>query len=211
MRMRRKKNLEPRLERQSEITVSDPEAMRSQWHSFYPDAEKVCLELGCGKGRFITRLAERHPENFYIAVEREKGAVVMAMEKIAAAEIKNVRFIVGDISEFEKWFDHDEIDDIYINFCDPWTKRHREKRRLTHRDFIARYRGAAKKGGHLYFKTDNVELFEFSVLELPEAGMKLNFVTRDLHSEDIDNIMTEYEERFSSQGMKINYLEAEFI
>jgi len=211
MRMRRKKNLEPRLARQSEITIADPEAMRGNWRSLCPDAQRVCLELGCGKGRFITQLAQRHPENFYIAVEREKGAIVMAMEKIAGLEISNVRFIVGDISELEKWFDRDEINDIYINFCDPWTKRHREKRRLTHRDFLARYKNVARIGGHIYFKTDNVELFEFSVLEVPEAGMKLNFVTRDLHAEEIDNIMTEYEERFSSQGMKINYLEAEFI
>ena len=121
-----------------------------------------------------------------------------------------MRFIVGDVQGIESWFGPDEIDALYINFCDPWTKRHREKRRLTHRDFIARYRAIVKKGGKLYFKTDNVELFEFSVLELPEAGMKLNFVTRDLHSEEIDNIMTEYESRFTAQGMTINYLEAEF-
>ena len=156
-------------------------------------------------------MAKQHPENFYVAVERERGAVVMAMEKVAAEELANVRFIVGDIQDFEKWFSCDEVDELYINFCDPWTKRHREKRRLTHRDFIARYRKAVRQGGRLYFKTDNVELFEFSVLELPAAGLKLNFVTRDLHNETIANIMTEYEERFSSQGMKINYLEAEFV
>lgn len=210
MRMRRKKNLEPRLERQSAITVSEPEAMRGEWRSLCPDARHVCLELGCGKGQFITELARRNPDNFYIAVEREKGAVVMAMEKVAAAELSNVRFIIGDVQELEKWFGPDEIDDMYINFCDPWTKRHREKRRLTHRDFIARYRGVVKKGGRLYFKTDNVELFEFSVLELPAAGMQLDFVTRDLHAENIDNIMTEYESRFTAQGMTINYLEATF-
>ena len=210
MRMRRKKNLEPRLERQSAITVSEPEAVRGAWRSLCPDARRVCLELGCGKGQFITELARRNPDNFYIAVEREKGAVVMAMEKVAAAELSNVRFIIGDVQELEKWFGPDEIDDMYINFCDPWTKRHREKRRLTHRDFIARYRGVVKKGGRLYFKTDNVELFEFSVLELPAAGMQLDFVTRDLHAENIDNIMTEYESRFTAQGMTINYLEATF-
>ena len=211
MRMRRKKNLEPRLERQSGITIADPESMRGTWRSLCPEAERVCLELGCGKGQFITELARRNPGNFYIAVEREKGAVVMAMEKVANAQLENVRFIVGDVQGIESWFGPDEIDALYINFCDPWTKRHREKRRLTHRDFIARYRAIVKKGGKLYFKTDNVELFEFSVLELPEAGMKLNFVTRDLHSEEIDNIMTEYESRFTAQGMTINYLEAEFV
>ncbi len=211
MRMRRKKNLEPRLERQSGITIADPEAMCGHWRSLFPLTQRLCVELGCGKGRFITQMAKQHPENFYVAVERERGAVVMAMEKVAAEELANVRFIVGDIQDFEKWFSGDEVDELYINFCDPWTKRHREKRRLTHRDFIARYRKAVRQGGRLYFKTDNVELFEFSVLELPAAGLKLNFVTRDLHNETIANIMTEYEERFSSQGMKINYLEAEFV
>lgn len=210
MRMRKKKNLEPRLERCEDVTIQNPEELRGQWSTLKPDARKICLEIGCGKGRFITTLAAQNPDILYIALEREKGAIVMAMEKVKAQELSNVRFIIGDAAELCNYFADAEIDDIYVNFCDPWTKRHREKRRLTHRNFLALYRRIMKPSGHFYFKTDNVELFDFSEAELPDFGMELLTVTRDLHATDIPNIMTEYEERFSSQGVKINYIEAVF-
>lgn len=210
MRMRKKKNLEPRLERCEDVTIQNPEELRGQWLTLKPDARKICLEIGCGKGRFITTLAAQNPDILYIALEREKGAIVMAMEKVKAQELSNVRFIIGDAAELCNYFADAEIDDIYVNFCDPWTKRHREKRRLTHRNFLALYRRIMKPSGHFYFKTDNVELFDFSEAELPDFGMELLTVTRDLHATDIPNIMTEYEERFSSQGVKINYIEAVF-
>lgn len=210
MRMRKKKNLEPRLERCEDVTIQNPEELRGQWLTLKPDARKICLEIGCGKGRFITTLAGQNPDILYIALEREKGAIVMAMEKVKAQELSNVRFIIGDAAELCNYFADAEIDDIYVNFCDPWTKRHREKRRLTHRNFLALYRRIMKPSGHFYFKTDNVELFDFSEAELPDFGMELLTVTRDLHATDIPNIMTEYEERFSSQGVKINYIEAVF-
>lgn len=210
MRMRKKKNLEPRLERCEDVTIRNPEELRGQWLTLKPDARKICLEIGCGKGRFITTLAAQNPDILYIALEREKGAIVMAMEKVKAQELSNVRFIIGDAAELCNYFADAEIDDIYVNFCDPWTKRHREKRRLTHRNFLALYRRIMKPSGHFYFKTDNVELFDFSEAELPDFGMELLTVTRDLHATDIPNIMTEYEERFSSQGVKINYIEAVF-
>lgn len=210
MRMRKKKNLEPRLERCEDVTIQNPEELRGQWLTLKPDARKICLEIGCGKGRFITTLAGQNPDILYVALEREKGAIVMAMEKVKAQELSNVRFIIGDAAELCNYFADAEIDDIYVNFCDPWTKRHREKRRLTHRNFLALYRRIMKPSGHFYFKTDNVELFDFSEAELPDFGMELLTVTRDLHATDIPNIMTEYEERFSSQGVKINYIEAVF-
>lgn len=210
MRMRKKKNLEPRLERCEDVTIQNPAALRGQWRTLKPDARKICLEIGCGKGRFITTLAAQNPDILYVALEREKGAIVMAMEKAKVRELANVRFIVGDAAELCDYFADGEIDDIYVNFCDPWTKRHREKRRLTHRNFLALYRRIMKPDGHFYFKTDNVELFDFSEAELPDFGMELLTVTRDLHATDIPNIMTEYEERFSSQGVKINYIEAVF-
>ncbi|MBE6936902.1 MAG: tRNA (guanosine(46)-N7)-methyltransferase TrmB [Ruminococcaceae bacterium] len=210
MRMRKKKNLEPRLERCEDVTILNPQEMRSHWREIMPEAEKINLEIGCGKGRFITTLAAQNPQNLYVAIEREKGAIVMAMEKVKTQNLANVRFIVGDAAELLDYFADDEIDDLYVNFCDPWTKRHREKRRLTHRNFLALYRHIMRPTGHFYFKTDNVELFDFSELEIPDYGMKILTITRDLHSTDIPNIMTEYEERFSSQGMKINYIEAMF-
>lgn len=210
MRMRKKKNLEPRLERCEDVTITNPAELRGSWKGLKPDARKICLEIGCGKGRFITTLAAQNPDILYVALEREKGAIVMAMEKVKAQELENVRFIIGDAAELCDYFADGEIDDIYVNFCDPWTKRHREKRRLTHRNFLALYRRIMKPDGHFYFKTDNVKLFDFSEAELPDFGMEILTLTRDLHATDIPNIMTEYEERFSSQGVKINYIEAVF-
>lgn len=210
MRMRKKKNLVPRLERCAEVTIEDPAALRGKWLEEMPEARKICLEIGCGKGRFITALAAQNPDVLFVALEREKGAIVMAMEKVMAQGLTNVRFIVGDAAELLEYFGEKEIDDIYVNFCDPWTKRHREKRRLTHRNFLTLYRTIMKPDGRFYFKTDNTELFDFTEAELPDFGMEILKLTRDLHSADIPNIMTEYEERFSSQGVKINYIEARF-
>lgn len=210
MRMRKKKNLEPRLRRCESVTISDPAARRGKWRELMPGAERVCLEIGCGKGRFITTLASRNPGTLYIALEKEKSAVLMAMEKTVELKLPNLYFIIGDAAALPDYFADGEINDIYVNFCDPWTKRRREIRRLTHRNFLALYKRVMADGSHFYFKTDNIELFDFSEKELPEFGMELIQVTRDLHSTDIPNIMTEYEERFSSQGMKINYIEAVF-
>lgn len=210
MRMRKKKNLEPRLERCEDVTIQNPAGMCGAWRTIKPDARKICLEIGCGKGRFITTLAAENPDILYVALEREKGAIVMAMEKVKAQGLSNVRFIIGDAAELCDYFADGEIDDVYVNFCDPWTKRHREKRRLTHRNFLALYRRIMKPSGHFYFKTDNVELFDFSEAELPDFGMEILTITRDLHATEIPNVMTEYEERFSSQGVKINYIEAVF-
>ena len=210
MRMRRKKNLEPRLARCADVTIEDPAAHRGKWRQEMPEAERICLEIGCGKGRFITTLAAQNPQVLYVALEREKGAIVMAMEKVMAQDLKNVRFIVGAAFALLDYFADDEIDDIYVNFCDPWTRRHRENRRLTHRNFLALYQHIMKPDGRFYFKTDNTILFDFSEEELPAFGMELLTVTRDLHATEIPNIMTEYEERFSSQGVKINYIAARF-
>ena len=210
MRMRKKKNLEPRLARCAAVTIEEPAAKKGRWLEEMPEARRICLEIGCGKGRFISTLAAQNPDILYVALEREKGAIVMAMEKVMAGGLQNVRFIIGDAAVLCEYFADDEIDDIYINFCDPWTRRHREKRRLTQRNFLALYQRVMKTEGRIYFKTDNVELFDFSEAELPAFGMELLTVTRDLHAANIPNIMTEYEERFSSQGVKINYIEAKF-
>ena len=210
MRMRKKKNLEPRLERRLDLTITAPEENKGKWRELKPDAVRTCLEIGCGKGRFITETAAKHPENLYLALERERGAIVMAMEKVAASELKNVFFIIGDAEHLNEWFDSGEVDVIYINFCDPWTKHHRESRRLTHHNFLERYKQILSADGSIFFKTDNIELFDFTLKEMPAYGMELIDVTNDLHSTKIPNIMTEYEERFTNQGMKINYLEAKF-
>ena len=208
--MRRKKHLQDRLVRCQPVTIAEPEKLRGSWQTLMPEANALCLEIGCGKGRFINKTAVQNPNNLYIAIEREAGALVMAMEKTLAFGIKNVFYIRTDAENLAACFSSNEVDSIFINFCDPWPSNKHVRRRLTHRNFLGIYKQIIKPGGMLYFKTDNAPLFAFSLSELPAFGLRLQNVTHDLHSTDTPNIMTEYEERFSSQGIKINRLEACF-
>jgi len=210
MRMRKKRNLEPRLERCESVTIMNPAKFKGKWLSLKPDATAIYVEIGCGKGRFSKQMALANPDVLYIAIEKEKSAVVLAMEKAVREEIKNLYFIAGDASDLCNYFALGEVHSVFVNFCDPWTGNKHAKRRLTHENFLRLYRQIAIPGGKFYFKTDNDALFRFSVWSLKEFGMENMIVTNDLHATDIPNIMTEYEERFSSQGIKIKRIEASF-
>lgn len=204
MRMRRKKNLGPRMERCEAWWVRTPEEYRGKWRDLKPDAQALNLELGCGKGRFTCQTAAEHPEALFLAVERVPDAMVMAMERARDMGLSNVFFIDADAARLPELFAPNEVDRIYINFCDPWpTKRH-AKRRLTHRNFLRLYRQVLRDGGQIHFKTDNGGLFEFSLEELPAQGFALSEVTRNLHRDGVRGIMTDYEEKFHSQGILIN-------
>lgn len=204
MRMRRKKNLEPRLEACALWQIKDPASRRGSWRTLMPEAKELRLELGCGKGRFTCQTAASAPDVLFIAVERVPDAMVMAMERARDMDLHNVFFIDGDAARLEDFFAPGEVDRIYVNFCDPWPTRRHAKRRLTHRGFLAVYRNVLKEQGEVHFKTDNSGLFEFSVLEFPKAGYELKEVTRDLHANGVQGIMTDYEEKFHNMGTKIN-------
>ncbi|NLD87684.1 MAG: tRNA (guanosine(46)-N7)-methyltransferase TrmB [Clostridiales bacterium] len=211
MRMRKKRNLESRLEDCMDITVTSPKELRGSWiERLYPDANSLNVEIGCGKGRFITETAKRNSDKLYIAIEREKSAIVTAMETAIRDGIENLFFIVVDAAELCEIFGYGEVDELYINFCDPWTSNKHAKRRLTHRNFLSLYQHILKPAGHLFLKTDNKDLFSFSIAEMTDFGLKLRGITEDLHSAGIPNIMTEYEEKFSSQGITICRVEAMF-
>ena len=204
MRMRRKPNLIPRMERCARVLISDPEARRGNWRELMPEAETVYLELGCGKGRFTAETAEQNPKALYIAVERVPDAMVIAMERVCAKELHNVFFVDGDAALLPQYFAPGEVSRIYINFCDPWPGNRHAKRRLTHPDFLLRYRQVLAPGGEIHFKTDNRELFEWSLFQFPRAGFTLSQVTRDLHAGGVCGVMTDYEEKFHSLGTPIN-------
>ena len=136
MRMRRKKNLVPRMERCAQWLISDPQALRGNWRSLLPGAKELRIELGCGKGRFTCQTAAAAPEVLFVAVERVPDAMVMAMERARDMELHNVFFIDADAANLPAFFAPDEVDLIYINFCDPWPPKRHAKRRLTHRDFL---------------------------------------------------------------------------
>ena len=204
MRMRKKKNLIPRMERCGDRLIREPYSMPGKWRELMPQARELRLELGCGKGRFTAGTAAAEPDVLFIAVERVPDAMVMAMERCAAQGLTNVFFIDANADQLPLFFAPGEADRIYINFCDPWPSNRHAKRRLTHRDFLLRYRQVLRDGGEIHFKTDNVGLFAFSVTEFPFGGFTPTQVTHDLHKDGICGIMTDYEEKFHNLGTPIN-------
>jgi len=204
MRMRKKPNLLPRMERCADILISDPAAHKGRWLELKPDAKEIRLELGCGKGRFTAETARQHPDALYIALERVPDAMIVAMERCRALNLTNVFFIDGDAAQLRDYFAPEEVDLLYINFCDPWPSHKHARRRLTHEMFLVLYRGILKVGGQIHFKSDNHDLFEYSLFQFPKAGYQLSEVTRNLHEHGICGVMTDYEEKFHQMGTPIN-------
>ena len=204
MRMRKKKNLVPRMEACGALLVADPRALRGRWRELLPGAKELRVELGCGKGRFTAETAAAEPDVLLIAVEKVPDAMVVAMERARDAGLHNVFFVDGDAACLPDFFAPGEVDRIYVNFCDPWPSKRHAKRRLTHGNFLKLYRQVLKMGGQIHFKTDNQPLFEFSVEELPQFGFELSEVTRNLHENGPVGVMTDYEAKFHELGQPIN-------
>ena len=204
MRMRKKPNLIPRMEACAHMLIARPEDLRGTWRQLKPEAAGLRLELGCGKGRFTVQTAQQHPEDLYVAVERVPDAMVIAMERCRDTGVNNVFFIDGDAARLRDYFEPEEVDLMYINFCDPWPGLKHARRRLTHEDFLILYRGILREEGQIQFKTDNHDLFEWSLFQFSKAGYSLSQVTRNLHGTGVQGIMTDYEEKFYYQGIPIN-------
>ena len=204
MRMRKKPNLVPRMERCARYLISDPAQYRGRWRDLKPDARELRLEIGCGKGRFSAETARQNPDVLYIALERVPDAMVIAMERSMELGLSNIFFIDGDAALLRDYFAPGEVDLVYINFCDPWPGLKHARRRLTHPQFLVLYRGILREGGQIHFKSDNHDLFEWSLFQFPKAGYALSEVTRDLHGNGICGVMTDYEEKFHLLGTHIN-------
>lgn len=204
MRMRKKPNLDVRMERCEELLIREPEAWKGRWRELKPDADGLHLEIGCGKGRFTVETARLHPNTLFVAVERVADAMVIAMERARQLELTNVFFIDADAARLRDYFAPGEVDRIYLNFSDPWPSNRHAKRRLTHTDFLMRYRLVLRDGGEIHFKTDNHDLYEWSLFQFPKAGYALSEVTRNLHEHGIQGVMTDYEEKFHLLGTPIN-------
>ncbi len=207
MRMRKKANLEPRMEACKAWQVADPATMAGQWRSLFPQCRALWVEVGCGKGKFTVETAAANPEVLLIAVERCREAMVMAMEKAKAMNLKNVFFVDLDVAFMEGCFVPGEIDRMFINFPDPWPRSKNAKRRLTYRSFLKLYSRVIKDGGEIHYKTDNAKLFEFSLEEFALVGLEVRALTRNLHENGIVGIMTGYEEKFHALGTPINRCE----
>lgn len=203
MRMRRKKNLIPRLEAASAVQVFGPENNKGQWLTLYPDFTELRAEIGCGKGRFTAGTAQESPNALIVGVEKDQNAMVMAEERILRENIPNVRFLDMDAAALREVFAPEELDVIYINFPDPWPRVREAKHRLTSPTFLPAYMELLKSGGRVEFKTDQVTLFDYSLVQFEQAGFRLDEVTHDRHANGPVGIMTNYEEKFHAQGVKI--------
>lgn len=191
---------------ESGFVINEPQKMRGNWASVFGNDHPVRIEVGMGKGRFLMELAGRNPEINYIGIERYSSVLFRALQKMEEEERSNLKFLCIDAKELPEVFAPGEIDKIYLNFSDPWPKDRHAKRRLPSREFLARFDKILKKDGRIEFKTDNRGLFDFAMEELEPAGWKAEEYTYDLHHEprmSEGNIMTEYEEKFSSIGNPI--------
>ena len=206
--MRKKPNLIPRMERCAHWLIAEPEALRARWREEFPQYKAVELELGCGKGRFTVGQAQAAPEALLLALEKVPDAMVVAMERAAAAKLENVRFLDRDAGLLGEIFAPGEVERLYINFCDPWPKSRDAKLRLTAPGFLRRYADVLSLGGAIHFKTDNAALFDWSIEQFRAEGWRLENVTHDLHANGPVGVMTDYEAKFYDQGVKINRLEA---
>lgn len=218
MRIRRKPWARPELAEWSNC-IDNPAENRGKWHSVFKNDAPLMIELGCGKGGFISKLAVANPETNFIAVDIKSEMLGLAMRNIkreyAAVnrEVDNVYIFSQEIMLINKVFSSEDVcDRIYINFCNPWPKTHDHKKRLTHNNQLMQYREFLKDGGEIRFKTDNDDLFLSSKRYFTECGFELTYVTEDLHNSGFDdNIETEHEKMFSEQGIPIKFLIAKKI
>ncbi len=177
-----------------------------KWADIFENYNPIHVEIGMGKGQFIHTLAKLNPEINYVGVEKYSTVLLRAVQKMEQEELPNLVFLRMDAEDVDKVFGKEEVDKIYLNFSDPWPKDRHAKRRLPSRAFLARYDKILKKSGRLEFKTDNRDLFDFAVEELEPAGWQADVITYDLHADEKlmeGNVMTEYEEKFSSMGNPI--------
>ena len=209
MRARKKKHGAERIAACAELLIEDVTVLKNDPGTPFPVKRPVHLEIGCGKGNFACGMAAAHPEINLIAMECVADVACTALEKaMACADTRpdNLRFLIGNAENLVEWLPPHSVDCLYLNFSDPWPKARHAKRRLTHRGFLEKYRTVLKEGGVIRFKTDNVNLFDFSLEEFEAVGLRVENVTRDLHNspQNEGNVMTEYEKNFSEKGFPIH-------
>lgn len=212
MRLRKKPWIEEAMsEVENEyIFFHDLEKFKGHWQEMFP-GKRICVEIGCGKGRFAVGMAELYPDKAFIAIETQHDIAYYPAKMAKDKKLDNLRVICANAENILEWFEPGEVKELYLNFSDPWPKARHAKRRLTHHNFLALYKQLLGEGGHLRFKTDNRALFDFSVEEFKEFGLKIVGLSYDLHNSDIENaVQTEYEQKFSALGTKINFCEVIF-
>ncbi|HEL0714093.1 TPA: tRNA (guanosine(46)-N7)-methyltransferase TrmB [Streptococcus equi subsp. zooepidemicus] len=211
MRVRKRKGAQEHLENNPHYVILEPEAAKGRWCEVFGNDHPIHIEVGSGKGAFITGMALKKPEINYIGIDIQLSVLSYALDKVLASQAPNVRLLRVDGSSLTNYFDAGEVDMMYLNFSDPWPKSRHEKRRLTYKSFLDTYKQILPENGEIHFKTDNRGLFEYSLASFSQYGMTLKQVWLDLHASDYpDNVMTEYEARFAKKGQVIYRLEATF-
>ncbi len=207
MRLRYVENAHELIDNHDRL-LSKPEQYKNSWQSLFKNEAPLYVEFGAGKGSFIINTAKVLPEANFLAFERNSKVVFKSITKLEEETHDNFYIVCADVTNLRDIFEDHSVDRIYLNFSDPWPKDRHAKRRLTHKGFLEKYKEILKPGGEIHFKTDNDGLFAFSVEEFKENGWELLVNTTDLHNSDFveGNVMTEYEEKFSSQGKNINKL-----
>ena len=193
----------------NDMAINEPTELKGKWKEEFGNDNSIRIEIGMGKGKFITTLAMENPDINYIGIEKYSSVLIRAIERCEEIEVPNLRFIRMEAEYICDVFEKGEVDRIYLNFSDPWPKDRHAKRRLTSKQFFERYDVILKKDGIVEFKTDNDLLFQFSLEQVPEAGWELIEQTWDLHNDERlmqGNVMTEYESKFSQMGNPINKL-----
>jgi tRNA (guanine-N7-)-methyltransferase len=212
MRLRHKPWAKDKLQEYSNYVIQDPEGFRGNWGEAFEKSQPLHIEIGTGKGQFITGMAKANPDINYIGIELQESVIVSALDRLIDADLPNCKLMNVNGAELAKYFESGDVSRVYLNFSDPWPKTRHEKRRLTFKSFLEVYEAILVKNGEIHFKTDNQGLFEYSLVSFSHYGMLLKYVSLDLHNSDYEgNIMTEYEEKFSSRGSRIYRCEVQFI
>lgn len=212
MRVRKRAGAQELLQQYPEFVIANPKEWKGRWQECFGNQQPIQIEIGMGKGRFITEMAKANPKINYIGIDMQVSVVSFALDKLVAQDIPNLKLLHVDGSALTDYFSDGEIDQIYLNFSDPWPKKKHEKRRLTYKSFLAVDEQILRPEGEIHFKTDNQGLFEYSLASFSQYGLRLKQVWLDLHaSEYKENILTEYEEKFAAKGQPIYRVEAQFI
>jgi len=209
MRRRKKPGAKDELLSYEKLVVKEPTYFKGDWRNLLK-TDEIHIELGIGRGQFINTLAEKNNDIGYIGIEIKEEILLDAVKKTSEQEIMNIKYLWFNINDIDNIFDENEIDRIYINFCDPWPKKRHSKRRLTHKDFLVKYSNILKSKGEIHFKTDVEELFEFTLNEISDLPFLLlkNISLNLYRDEKVETVKTEYEEKFIAQRKNIYFLKA---
>lgn len=211
MRLRNKPWAKDKIQQYPQYVISAPEQLKGKWGSAYEKDQPLHIEIGTGKGRFVTEMARANPNINYLGVELQESVIVSALDRLIEAELPNVKLLNADAVNLPLYFEKGEVSRVYLNFSDPWPKTRHEKRRLTYSSFLKLYEEILPNKGEIHFKTDNQGLFEYSLMSFSSYGLLLKYVSLDLHNSDFEgNIMTEYEEKFSEKGNRIYRCEVQY-